>query len=327
MNGKCLLTPRNIARAKIYKQTTKANLNDNEILTAISFIDENTDVVFAQFGSVGVGIMNVCKALNLPLIVHFHGFDISVKSVIEHHKAKYFEMFEYSVYIIAVSQCMKNTLINLGCPQEKIVYNPCCPNDDYYLIQPKFSKKLFAAAGRFVSKKAPQNTILAFQKVLKKHPDAKLILAGDGELFESCENLAKQNNLENSVAMPKVFKPEQLKQWLSEAMAFVQHSITAPNGDMEGTPVVVLEANLAGLPVISTLHAGIPDVIINGKTGLLVDEGDIEGMARNMIWVLDNPEKAREMGLAGKENIWKNFNMKKHIGILDEIVYKAAGVA
>ena len=324
MNGAALATPYNIARLETFRQSNMLHgLNDHEILIAMSFIDENTDVVFAQFGTVATAIMNVCKQVNLPLIVHFHGFDISVKTVIENHIEKYKEMFEYATYIIAVSQYMKQKLISLGCPQRKIIYNPCAANDEYYNIQPTFSKKLFIGGGRFVHKKAPQNTIRAFQKVLQKHQDSKLILAGDGELFEYCENLVKRNNLEDSVFLPKVFNSEQLKQWLSEAAAFVQHSITAQNGDMEGTPVIVCEASLAGLPVISTFHAGIPDVVIAGKTGLLVKEGDIDGMAQNMIWVLDNPEKAKEMGLAGKEHIWKNFNMKKHIGILDEIVYKA----
>jgi len=149
-------------------------------------------------------------------------------------------------------------------------------------------------------------------------------LAGEGELLETCKELVKQNHIEKSVFLPGVFNAEQLKLWLKESMAFVQHSITASNGDMEGTPVVVCEASLAGLPVVSTFHAGIPDVIIDGKTGLLVNEGDIEGMARNMIWILDNPEKTKEMGMAGKENIWRNFNTKKHIKVLDEIIYKAA---
>jgi len=324
INGTNLMTPYIIAQSEIYKQKfNEMSLSHNEILFALSLINENTDVVFAQFGTVGAEIMKICKKINVPLIVHFHGFDISVKTVVEYYREKYLEMFEYATYIIAVSKCMRNMLINLGCCESKIVYNPCSANDAYYNIRPTYNKKLFIGAGRFAHKKAPQNTILAFVKVLEKHPDATLILAGEGELLEACKELIKQNHIEKSVFLPGVFKAEQLEQWLSEAMAFVQHSITAPNGDMEGTPVVILEASLAGLPIISTFHAGIPDVIIDGKTGLLVNEGDIEGMAKNMIWILDNPEKAKEMGVAGKENIWKNFNMKKHIRTLDEIIYKA----
>jgi len=326
VNGVFLNSPYNLAKLEIARRQNdglSSRLNEKETLVALSLIDENTDVVFAQFGTTGAEILNVCKYLKLPLIVHFHGYDISVGEVVEKYKHKYLEMFKYADFVIAVSKYMRNTLLNMGCPPEKLVWNPCAANDEYYGIQPKFNKKLFIGAGRFTKKKAPQNTILAFEKVLKRHHDAELILAGDGELFEVCRKLVKKKRLKNSVRLPGVFDPELLKKWFSDAIAFVQHSITAADGDMEGTPVVVCEASLAGLPVISTLHAGIPDVIVDGVTGFLVPENDIDAMAEKMIWVLDNPEKAKAMGAAGKKNIHENFNEKKHIEKLDEIVYKA----
>jgi len=323
MNAKKIKIPYYSAVSESLKEILIPRFNENESLVAATLIDENTDIVFAQFGISGAGILNVCKKLLLPLIVHFHGIEISAHYYMENYRDKYIEMFKYASYIIAVSRYMENTLIEMGCPKKKIIYNPCAPNDDYYKIQPQFNKKIFIAAGRFIEKKAPQNTIMAFIKVLKKHPDAKLIIAGNGELFDLCSELIKHEKIDESVLIPGTYNPEQLKKWFNEAIAFVQHSITAPNGDMEGTPVVICEASLAGLPVISTFHAGIPDVIIDGKTGLLVEEGDIDGMAENMIWILDNLEKAKEMGMAGKQNIWNNFNMKKHISILDKIIKNA----
>jgi len=329
LNGIPLISPYSLARLEIAKQQNAelSEFNEKEIHTALSLIDENTDVVFAQFGTTGANILNVCKLLKLPLIVHFHGFDISVRTLIENYRQKYLEMFKYADFVIAVSKYMQNSLINLRCPPEKIILNPCVANGEYYNIQPTFSKRLFVGAGRFIDKKAPQNTILAFKKVLERYPDAKLILAGDGKLFEECRNLVRKKRMESSVLLPGEFKPEQLKEWFSDAIAFVQHSVTAPDGDMEGTPVVVCEASLAGLPVISTFHAGIPDVIIDGKTGLLVQENDIDAMAEKMIWVIDNPEKAKAMGAAGKKNISENFNEKKHIEKLNEIVYKVTKTA
>jgi len=326
MNGVSLISPYGIAKSEIAKQQNEelSRFNEREMYVALSLIDENTDVVFAQFGTNGADMLNICKYLKLPLIVHFHGFDISVRAIVESYKLKYSEMFKYADFVIAVSKHMQNVLINLGCPSEKVIWNPCVANAEYYNIQPRFINKLFVGAGRFVEKKAPQKTILAFEKVLEKHSDAKLMLAGNGELFDDCRKLVKKKRLENNVHLPGVFNPEELKKWFSDATAFVQHSITAPNGDMEGTPVVICEASLAGLPVISTFHAGIPDVIIDGETGLLVPENDIDAMAEKMIWVLDNPEKAKAMGAAGKKNIRENFNEEKHIEKLNEIVYKAA---
>ena len=107
-------------------------------------------------------------------------------------------------------------------------------------------------------------------------------------------------------------------------MAFVQHSITAENGDSEGTPLSVLEAGAAGLPVISTNHAGIPDIVINGKTGFLSEEHDIHEMGDNMLRLLKDKNLARSLGKCGKENISKNFTLKKHIDKLNELIERAA---
>lgn len=110
---------------------------------------------------------------------------------------------------------------------------------------------------------------------------------------------------------------------LEKALAFVQHSITAINGDQEGTPVAILEASAAGLPVISTFHAGIPDVIINEETGLLVNEHDVEGMAQKMILLLQNNELAKTLGKNGKERIQTNFSQARHLHVIDDLINKA----
>jgi glycosyltransferase involved in cell wall biosynthesis len=107
---------------------------------------------------------------------------------------------------------------------------------------------------------------------------------------------------------------------MAEALAFVQHSVTAPNGDMEGTPVAVLEAGAAGLPVIATRHAGIPDVVIEGETGLLVDEHDVEGMAAMMIRLAEMPETAMEMGSAARKRVREHFSMEQHISLLNRCI-------
>src|SRR5690606_24279507 len=118
-------------------------------------------------------------------------------------------------------------------------------------------------------------------QIAKNHPDASLIMAGDGVLLNMCQNLARHLEIEKQVLFPGVITPETYRELLSESLAFVQHSITAANGDMEGTPLAVLEAGAAGLPVISTKHAGIPDVIVDGKTGLLCVEHDVATMANH----------------------------------------------
>ena len=106
-------------------------------------------------------------------------------------------------------------------------------------------------------------------------------------------------------------------------MGFVQHSVRAEDGNMEGTPLTVLEASAAGVPVISTNHGGIPDVIINGKTGFLVEEFDVSGMANNMKKLLQDKDLPEKLGRAGKENIKNNYLLKYHIKKIDEILLNA----
>src|SRR5581483_7170629 len=86
-----------------------------------------------------------------------------------------------------------------------------------------------------------------------------------------------------------------------------QHSITAPDGDTEGLPVSILEAMACSLPVVATRHAGIPEAVEDGVSGFLVAEKDVNGMAIAMADLLENPERAKTMGMAGRERVCQNF--------------------
>ncbi len=285
----------------------------------------NIQVVLAEYGTTGAQIYSICRQLKIPLIVHFHGSDASTKDVLLKNKNAYQEMFLTAKYIIGVSKVMITKLKQLGVPDNKLIYNTYGPNESFLKINNHHQSKtkLFVSIGRFVDKKAPYYTIIAFSKLLKKHPNAKLIMGGDGPLLATCINLANYLNIKNKVEFPGPLSHNKVKEFMSLATAYVQHSITAINGDMEGTPVGIIEASAAGLPVISTNHAGIPDVIIHNKTGLLCEEHDYNKMAEHMIWIIENPEKAIEMGKEGKINIKNNFSMEKHIQKLNEIVEKA----
>lgn len=297
-------------------------LSANEIALIKSFKRQKIQVIVAEYGTTGVAVLNVCKYLKLPLIPIFHGYDASIIEVINNYKTRYQKLFEYSSKVIAVSHKIAETLINLGCKQQQIIVTPCAPDDQFFEIIPNFKNQLFIGVGRFVDKKAPYYTILAFNKVLKDFPNAKLILVGSGPLHNTCKNLIEYLNISNNLSLPGVISPKELVLYFKDALAFVQHSITADNGDMEGTPVAVLEASAAGLPVISTYHAGIPDVIIDGSTGFLVQEHDVNAMADKMKIILNDFSKAQQIGSDGKRFIKENFSKEIHIGILNDVIEK-----
>lgn len=291
-----------------------------EDMLARSFRRNRVEKVFAEYGPTGTAVLNVCEKAGLPLIVHFHGYDISVRSVVSRYREQYARMFAYAESIVAVSKPMISALVECGAASEKITYAPYGPQQGFFLVNPRCSEKTFAAVGRFVNKKAPYYTVLAFARVLKSHPDARLYFAGDGPLLNACKNLARYYGCENAITFPGVVDPPALQNVYEKARGFVQHSITADDGDMEGTPVAVLEAAAAGLPVVATDHAGIPDVVINGTTGLLVREHDVDGMAAAMLRLLDDRNYAMTLGQQARRHVKDNFSMERHISILSALI-------
>ena len=281
------------------------------------------DYVLAEFGTTAAWLIHACKAANVPLYVIFHGYDASVYSLLEENKYSYQQIFKYASGIIAVSKVMQRKLISLGASPSKIKWSPCGVDPEIFKGgEPEKASPTFFCVGRFVEKKAPYLTILAFHKAQQSYPEAKLRLIGDGPLLGPCKRLVQALNLENSVTFLGPLGPNEVASEMRSARAFVQHSVVAENGDSEGTPVAVIEAQMTSIPVISTKHAGIPDVVIDGQTGYLVDEGDIDGMAASMIKLLTNPSHAKELGDAGRERSKSLFTLDHHINAIAEIIHQ-----
>ncbi|VXC16134.1 Glycosyltransferase involved in cell wall bisynthesis [Flavobacterium sp. 9R] len=304
---------------KIKRKLGFTHFNADELAFIDSLKKNKIQVVLAQYGTTANCIVKICEYLRIPLITHFHGYDASVNSVIENCD-NYKKVFDYSSSVIAVSISMSEKLIQLGCSKDKILYNTYGPDCSFANIVPEFIDSTFIALGRFVNKKAPYYTILAFKQVHSQFPDSRLIIGGTGELLEVCINLVRTLGLEDAVQLPGIMDRTQFVEYLSKGLAFVQHSVTAQNGDQEGTPLAVLEASAAGLPVVSTKHAGIPDVVIDGETGFIVQEHDVDTMAEKMILLLKNKELAVQLGKNGKERIKNEFSLHRHLNVIDDLI-------
>ena len=323
LEGELLINPRKLRVKHIFKGHYRLNrFSLSELLILNSFKDKKIELVFAEYGNTAVKLLPICRELDLPLIVHFHGHDASVISELE-QAGYYSEVFQYARFVIVVSKKMQADFLEWGCPEEKLIYNPYGPRPEFFNVQPEFISKQFVALGRFTEKKAPYYLLLSFKKVLDKFPDARLVIGGDGELLQVCKNLCSYFQLDEKVEFPGVLDAKDFRKLLKNSICFVQHSVIAGNGDSEGTPVAILEAAAAGIPVISTLHAGIPDVIEDGKNGFLVEEHDVDGMARCMIKILEEPDEARRMGKAASLKIERDFKLERHIRIINDLIKKS----
>jgi glycosyltransferase involved in cell wall biosynthesis len=260
--------------------------------------------------------------------------------VLETYGRLYREMFQAAAALIAVSQQMRQQLINLGAQPEKVHWIPYGVDiDDFCGARPEAAGPGFLAVGRFVEKKAPHLTLLAFHQAHLACPEARLTMIGDGPLLPLCRQLARALDIAGAVTFPGALVPcsSQRKEALTsvpsgscdvasvaaamqQARAFVQHSVVAEDGDSEGTPVAVLEAQASGLPVVATRHAGIPDVVVEGQTGFLVAEQDVAGMAERMLRLARDPALAGDLGRGGRKRILDNFQLPSQINKLAAVI-------
>jgi len=150
------------------------------------FLRENkVDAALAEYGPTGAAVMEVFKKAGVPLIVHFHGNDAYAYKTIGPEGQVYRELFENAAAIIGVSRDMEAQLLDLGAPRHLLHYNPYGVDVSLFCgARPDPSPPLFVAVGRFVDKKAPYLTLVAFKSVVKACPEARLVMIGDGQLWE-----------------------------------------------------------------------------------------------------------------------------------------------
>jgi colanic acid/amylovoran biosynthesis glycosyltransferase len=173
-----------------------------------------------------------------------------------------------------------------------------------------------------VEKKGIPFAIEAFARTKNKYPQTRLKIIGDGYLKDTIEELIRQCDLQDRATL--VGFHTQVKEEMANADIFILPSHTSKRGDKEGTPMVLMEAQAMGLPVISTFHAGIPEVVIDGETGFLVKEKDVDALADRLAYLLDHPELRLEMGKRGRAHIEKHYNARDEITHIERLYAEAS---
>ncbi len=289
-----------------------------------SWKDNNVKVVLAEYGPAGVELIKACQKANIPLVVHFHGFDAYRDDVLKSYKERYKELFQIASKIIIVSNDMKSQLLALGCPKEKL--EQITYGVDAELFSPPYQndkRNGFIACGRFVPKKSPLTTIRAFAKIVELHPNAKLTFIGDGELLEEAISLSKELKIEGNIDFKGVLSPAEVADEFKKHAIFVQHSVRTTQNDSEGTPLSLLEAAASGLAIVATNHGGISDVIVDGESGFLVEEGDVVEMTKRMLQVFEDDKLKKQLGSKARETVLKNYHLVGYISSLESCLNQA----
>ena len=283
-------------------------------LVALALIRRHRpDVVLAEFGFHAVRVMQAAAFAEIPFVVHFRGSDLSAQRRIGVLYGRYRRLVSIASGGVCKSKQMAAKLEQLGMLPSRILISASGANPALFKAgNPALAAPVFLAVGRFVAKKGPLKTIRAFAL----QPIGELWMVGDGPLFEDARRLVQDLQLQARVCFLGVKTQPEVADLMRQVRVFVQHSLIAPDGDSEGNPVSVMEAQLSGLPVVATRHAGIPDVVLDGCTGLLVEEGDVQGMAAAMERLMADPGLAARFGSAGRDRVLAGFTLGHHLQAL-----------
>jgi colanic acid/amylovoran biosynthesis glycosyltransferase len=213
------------------------------------------------------------------------------------------------------SEYTRAKIIELGCPAERIHNLHVGLNLDQFpfldrVRQPAEPARLLTV-GRLVEKKGIEYAIRAMATLQHNYPVLRYEIIGDGPLRSSLEQLTQKLGLEGKVVLHGARDSQFVQERMAAAHVFILPSVTAADGDQEGTPVSLMEAQASGLPVLATRHSGIPEVVLDGVSGFLLPERDVEGLAQKLVYLLENPEVCRALGARGRQHVENQFDLRK----------------
>lgn len=283
----------------------------------LAFIQHgNYDIIQCHFGGMGnLGLlMKELGAVNGSLVTSFHGFDLSSQLQKVKHNP-YEKLFKEGSLFLPISDLWRHKLIELGCGAEKIrVHKMGVDLDDFKFVPRKRFEDpqvKVLSVSRLTEKKGIRYAIEAIAKLAKNYPNIHYSIVGDGVLRESLLNLIGELNVQKNVELLGVKKKDEVVALIEASDIFIAPSVTSSTGDKEGIPVSIMEALAVGIPVISTFHSGIPELIEDGKTGLLASEKNSGELAEKIRHLIENKEFALQMAAKGRKFVEETHDIRK----------------
>ncbi|MDU5838435.1 MAG: glycosyltransferase [Pantoea sp.] len=287
------------------------------------------DVFLVHFGYAGA-LANKLRELGVLVgkqATVFHGADISRRHILEEHKQDYVNLFEQSELLLPISHLWERKLIEMGCPPEKIHVTRMGIEPEKFNFEPRqafHSPLRIVSVARLTEKKGLDVAVKASEILKQRGGQFEFTIIGNGDQDEMMREHIANAGLEDCVSMPG-FKPqEEIRAALSEADIFLLPSKTAADGDMEGIPVALMEAMAVGLPVVSTFHSGIPELIENNVSGWLVPENDAEALADTLFRLSQGDIDVAPVVAAARRKVETEFNQHIAYGELARLLEQLA---
>lgn len=210
---------------------------------------------------------------------------------------------------------MGRQLVKLGCPEDRLLVHHLGVATERIEFAPRqpTSTPQILMCGSFREKKGFDDGLLAIGKALQglrsKAQGVRIVLIGDGPERPRVEAAIEAAGLAGRVTMPGMLPYSEVIRILGESHLLLQPSRVAQDGDSEGgAPVILLDAQAAGVPIVATHHADIPEYVVHGETGLLARERDIDGLALHIETLLREPERWARMGQAGRRHVEAGYD-------------------
>ncbi len=287
-------------------------------------------IIHAHFEEAGLAGLFLARSLGVPLVTTFHGYDATAadphagaKRLIGRiYQAQRRELQRSGATFIAVSNFIRDKIVARGYPDERVTVLPIGVDTDVFKPGREEGPPMVLFVGRLVEKKGCTYLLKAMRRVSAKHPEARLVIIGDGPLRASLEQEACELRLPN-VLFAGTLDSTAVRNYMAQAALLVAPSVTAASGDSEGLPIVACEAQAMGLPVVGTRHAGIPEVVKDRQTGFIVAERSPEELAEAMLTLLRSRGLRAYFGAVARMNICQNFCLETQTRRLEEVYREA----
>ncbi|MED5414868.1 MAG: glycosyltransferase [Candidatus Latescibacterota bacterium] len=288
-------------------------------------------LIHAHFGYQGCRCLRAQRQTGLPLITTFYGADATSFARQPAWRRRYVELFERGALFLVEGSAMGRQLVELGCPEDRIRVQHLGVDTSRIEFTPRqpSAHPHILMCGSFREKKGFDDGLRAIGRALARLDDSRLgvsgpqvqiTLVGEGPERPQIEAAIQDSGLEGRVRMPGMLPYQQVIELLSKCDLLLQPSRIAADGDSEGgAPVIMLDAQAAGVPVVATRHADIPEYVVDGVSGLLADERDVEGLTLQIEALLREPERWAAMGRAGRDHVESDYDAGKQCLRLEEI--------